>query len=944
MATRVHQLAKELAVKSTAIVSKCQAEGLPIKNHMSTLSVGLEATIREWFSEGEHLTTVEETERVDLNKVKVKKKAKKKAARELAAVEDAATDEDHDATPVVAAEIIVEGESEAAVEQAEITEKVAARKSAAEKKPKRIGPKERAAEQEEIPDQAGAEETVPEPLERVAEGSSIEPAAQEMEPKSVADKPAEVRPKPPQPFVPKPAELRGPTVVRVERPDVIRPAPPARPPRRSAVAASDASVPSDDGDAKGNGPLTAKRGRRRQTRLEGQGESADRAARRPKARSSRRHGRGVDLDIATGPYARGDRDVQERQERLAQASGALLHRRERRLARTDDTAANPMLAPVRIDKVNIKEPITVKDLSAAIGIRAGEIIGRLMAMNVMATANQVIDAAAAVVIALEFEVELIVEEKTLLLDDIENEFDGDIPENKLRPRPPVVAFLGHVDHGKTSLLDYIRRSTVADGEAGGITQHIGSYLYDDGKRRVTFLDTPGHEAFTAMRARGANMTDIVVLVVAADDGVMVQTEEAINHANAAGVPMLVALNKTDLPNADENRVFGQLAEKGLVPTEWGGNTEVVKTSAITGEGIEDLVEHLDYVAELLHLQADPDGPATGWVIESEMNIGQGAVSRLLVKQGTLKPGDVIVTGSVYGRVRTINDATGKAIKEAGPSMPIVVTGLSEVPNAGDRFFAINDISKAAQVAAEQHTRQRERTLARRSQVTLENLFSEIKAGELKELNVILKADMQGSVDVLQNSLVEMNTDEVAVRILHSAVGGISESDVLLAEASNAVIIGFQVVADDRAKALAEKGGVEIRSYRVIYQISEDIKHALEGMLAPRVEEKVLGSADVRDIFRVSRIGVIAGCYVTDGVMRRSAKVRLIRDGIIVRDGLTVESLRRIKDDASEVRNGLECGIKLAGFDDIKVGDKIAAYEMIEISRTLASSGAEAAGR
>ena len=929
MAKRVHQLAKELGVKSTAIVAKCQAESLDIKNHMSTLSAGLEATIREWFSEGEHLTTVEETERVDLAKVKVKKKVKRVKKTKMEAEQaDAGEPGEAEAAPAavaVAAVMEAAGEPEAEGEAV-----AAALDEPAEEKPKRVSPKE-------LAEGEAAEET------ETPEEPSIEPAAAKTEPEVVAEKPAEVvPPEPPKPFVPKPAKLQGPTVIRVERPDVIRPAPP-RAPRKTTIQPAAADAPVGDGSvAKGKDGKDGKRGRKRQTRLGGQ--ETDWGARRPKTKTSRRSARGGEVEVLGAPHEPGNLDLQERQARLAQASGAMLHQRERRLARRDkDGKMVPITAPRRIEAATIKEPVTIRDLSAVIGIRSGEIMAKLMGMGIMAAVNQPIDTEAAVMISLEFGVELNVEAKRLLLDELQSKFDEEVPEDKLRPRPPVAAFLGHVDHGKTSLLDHIRRSTVANGEAGGITQHIGSYLYDDGKRRVTFLDTPGHAAFTAMRARGADMTDIVVLVVAADDGVMPQTAEAINHANAAGVPMLVAMNKIDLPNTDENRVLGELAEKGLVPTEWGGTTEVVRTSATTGEGLTDLVEHLDYVAELLNLRAQEDGPATGWVVESEMTIGQGAVSRMLMKQGTLKPGDVIVSGSVYGRVRTIKDATGKAIKQAGPSMPIEVTGVNEVPTAGNRFFVVDDISKAAEIAAEQRSREREVSLAQRRNVTLENLFSEIKAGELKELNVIVKADVQGSVDVLQNSVVEMNTEEVAVRILHSAVGGISESDVLLAEASNAIIIGFQVVADDRARSLAETSGVEIRLYRVIYQISDDIKQALEGMLTPRLEEKMLGSVEVRNTFRISRIGVIAGCYVTDGLIPRSSKVRLIRDSIVVRDGLTLESLRRVKDDVSEVRNGFECGLKLAGFDDIQVGDKIEAYEMIEISRTLASSGAETGG-
>jgi len=736
--------------------------------------------------------------------------------------------------------------------------------------------------------------------------------------------------------VPAPAKLMGPQVIRVEEPEKIR-KPPSRPSRVTLKDLMPTPLePVSDDKTSSKVKTSGKKGRRRS--VLGEEEKGEKEVRRSKSRGQRRSGRGHELTTLTEPHEWGDRDWQERQERLAQASSGKLSGRARRLARDDERTGSrgAQKEPLKIEQATVKEPIFIKELSAAIGVRANEIIAKLVEMGTMATITQSIEAEMAQMVALEFGVELTVEEKKLLLDELQETFDQEVSEAELETRPPVVAFLGHVDHGKTSLLDQIRKSSVASGEAGGITQHIGSYLYDDGKRRVTFLDTPGHKAFTAMRARGAHMTDIVVLVVAADDGVMPQTEEAISHAQAAEVPIVVALNKMDLPSVDENKVLGQLAEKGLVPAEWGGETEVVRTSATTGEGITDLIEHLDYVAELHHLKSKGTGAATGWVVESEMTTGQGAVARLLLKQGRLKPGDVLVSGSTYGRVRTIEDGLGHEISEAGPSMPVVVTGLDEVPTAGDRFFVVGDISLASEIADEQRVRQREKTLAQRRQVTLENLFTEIAAGKLRELNVILKADVQGSVDVLRDSVTELNTSEVAVRILHAAVGGIMESDVLLAEASNAIIIGFQVAADDVARQLAETKGVEIRLYRVIYNVTEDIRQALEGMLSPEIEEKQLGRVEVRDTFKVSRFGTIAGCYVTEGVIRRSSKVRLIRDNIVINDNMSIHSMRRVKEDITESRAGFECGIKLADYDDVKIGDIIEAFEMVEVSRTLAS--------
>ncbi|MBN2378087.1 MAG: translation initiation factor IF-2 [Sedimentisphaerales bacterium] len=989
MARRVHQLAKELGVKSTAIVAKCQAEGLSIKNHMSTLSAGLEATIREWFTEGGESLTVETTESVDLAKVRTKKtrKRKKKSDSEevsttegevaVAELPTAATVAEEVSEPVeVEAAVAKVGQevdgfvAETAVEEAPAAKvkskmKVKAKAKSKLSKPKRKSPKDLA----EVEDGgiAAAEEAAGEaaPASGASKSVAEVTGAEELQAEKGAREAAaevgdEEEQKPEQPrmapgfshpsikrkvkkigkvdHVPEPAKLSGPQVVRVERPDVLpeyigRGTP--RPPRKDKATGEKTS----DKDLQNFGSVSVGKGKKgsRHASLDDMEKPIRSVGKRSKSRTGRR-GRGSeagDLQIGTA-HQRGDRDLQERQARLAAAGAGKLASRARRMAKDEErsTSQGSTRQVVRIEKATVKEPITVKDLSGAIGVRAAEIMSKLMQMGVMATVNQIIDTEAAEAVALELGVELTVEAKVLLLDQLREEVDKEVVEEQLQARPPVVAFLGHVDHGKTSLLDQIRKSSVASGEAGGITQHIGSYLYDDGERRVAFLDTPGHKAFTAMRARGANMTDIVVLVVAADDGVMPQTEEAISHAKAAGVPIVVALNKIDLPDVDVNRVFGQLAEHDLVPTEWGGDTEVVKTSATTGEGISDLIEHLDYVAELRQLKAPVECSATGWVVESEMAIGRGVVARLLVKQGTLKTGDIIVSGSSHGRVRSMTGSNNQSMKQAGPATPVEITGLDEVPVSGDRFFVVESIPRAAEIADEQRSTQREKILARRRLVTLENLFTEIAAGEIRELNVIVKADVQGSVDVLCKSITEMNTSEVAVRILHSAVGGISESDVLLAEASNAIIIGFQVVADEHARSLADAKGVQIRHYRVIYNISDDIKQALEGMLKPRIEEKQLGRVEIRQVFKISRLGSIAGCYVTEGVIQRSSKMRLVREGIVLRNDMTIQSLKRHKDDISEARNGFECGIKLNGFDDLKEGDMLEAYEMVEISRKL----------
>jgi len=625
------------------------------------------------------------------------------------------------------------------------------------------------------------------------------------------------------------------------------------------------------------------------------------------------------------------RDIEERQARLDAARGEGLRLRPmRKIATKSD---REVATTARPKKVVLSEPITVKDLSATLAIKSADIISKLMQQGVMATANQAISSDVAELVALEFGTELVAERKSRLQERIRAEFEQRQKKN-LKKRSVVATMLGHVDHGKTSLLDKIRSTQTAASEAGGITQHIGAseVTWDD--KKVTFLDTPGHEAFTAMRARGANITDVVVLVVAADDGVMPQTIEAIHHAKAADVPVIVALNKIDLPAHDINRVYSQLAEQELTPVEWGGKTEVVKTSAITGEGIDDLLEHLDYIAELLELKADDTIPATGWVIEAKMSAQQGPVATLLVQEGQLRKGNVVLAGGAFGRVKMLKNSYGKTTKTATSSMPVEITGLNDVPQAGDRFYCLSDINKAKAAAEEDQILSRENTLAKRTQVTLDNLFSEIEAGNVKDLNVIIRADVQGSVDVLTKYLSELSTDEVKIKILHAAPGGITEGDVVLAEASNAIIIGFNVVSEEHVAKIAEAKGVEIRLYNVIYRITEDLQKSMEGLLEPEETERSLGRAVVRAVFKISRVGTVAGCYVSSGMVDKNAKVRLIRDNIVIRDSLNIETLKHFKDDVREVKAGLECGIKIAGFDDIKVDDVFDFYDIVKVARTL----------
>jgi translation initiation factor IF-2 len=892
--TRVHLLARELGVKSKAIVEKCQAEGLDIKNHMSTISAGLAATIREWFSEGEHSTTVETAKRVDLKKVRVKKKPKK--------VEPEAEIEEK-VEPEVGGDV--------AVAEAEVIAP-----AAEETPPEAVEPATEAVKELE-PAEAVEVEAEAEPIKaKTKKTKAAKKVAAKPEPPA---EPERILPAGPMLEKPEPAKLTGPRVVRVESIEPIEERPRRRGPSKPSRSRFDQPIsePLMPQAIDAPGATKGKKGRDRTRGRRKDQPATDTGVKKPKLATSGRRMRA--------------RDLQDRQARLAAARGESLRSKPAR--RIESRKSGEAVAVERPEKAMVSEPITVKDLSAAIMAKTGEIIGKLMQQGVMATANQVIATDVAELVALEFGTELIVERKRLLQDQIEEELK-ELERKNLKKRPPVVTMLGHVDHGKTSLLDRIRSTSVASGEAGGITQHIGASLVEWKNKKVTFLDTPGHEAFTAMRARGANMTDVVVLVVAADDGLMPQTIEAIHHAKAANVSILVALNKIDLPGVDINRVYGQLAEHELTPTEWGGNTEIVKTSAVTGEGIEDLIEHLDYLAELKDFKADIDVPANGWVIEAKMTTTQGIVATLLVKEGKLSKGDVILAGAGFGRVRTVKDSNGRSIKSATSSMAVEITGLSDAPQAGDKFFCVADLNKAKSAAEQNRAQAREQSLSRRSLVTLDNLFSQIEAGNIKELNLIIRADVQGSVDVLMKYLTDLSTDEIKIKILHAAVGGVTEGDVVLAEASGAIIIGFNVVPDERVREIADDKGVDIRLYNIIYRITEDLRDAMLGMLEPELQEKQLGRLVVRNTFKVSSLGTIAGCYVDNGIIQKKAKLRLIRDSIVIKDNCTIESLKHFKDDAREVKAGLECGVKIAGYDDIKIDDVFEAYEIIEVARTL----------
>jgi translation initiation factor IF-2 len=583
--------------------------------------------------------------------------------------------------------------------------------------------------------------------------------------------------------------------------------------------------------------------------------------------------------------------------------------------------------------IKISEVITVGDLSREMGVKAGDVIKKLMTMGMMATINQVLDADTATLIASEFDHQV----ENVAFDEesaLEVEHAVDEEEAALQPRPPVITIMGHVDHGKTSLLDAIRSANVTAQEHGGITQHIGAYHVQVDGRSVTFLDTPGHEAFTAMRARGAKVTDIVVLVVAADDGVMPQTVEAINHARAAEVPIVVAVNKMDRPDADLERVKRGLAEYGLAAEDWGGDTVFAPVSARTHEGIPHLLEMLLLQADILELKANPGKLARGTIVEAKLDRGRGSVATVLVQEGTLHVGDAFVCGVFHGKVRAMIDDHGRKVDVAPPSFPIEILGLQGVPQAGDAFVAVADESKARQVAEFRQTKQRETELVKSSKVSLEELYDQIKTGDVKELRVVLKADVQGSVEAISEALGRMSNNEVKLRVIHGSVGGITESDIMLAAASNAIVIGFNVRPESKGAALASREGVDVRLYTIIYEVVADIRAAMEGLLEPTFREQVHGRVEIRQTFNIQGVGTIAGCYVTEGKVQRGYLIRLTRDQVVVHEG-KLASLKRFKDDVREVAAGYECGLSIEGFQDIKQGDVIEAYERVPVVRRIA---------
>ncbi|MDP7070308.1 MAG: translation initiation factor IF-2 [Phycisphaerales bacterium] len=880
---RVHQIAKELGVTSKDVVAKCSEEGVPnITNHMSAISIGLAATIREWFGgDNGGGTAVQTAAPVDVKqaRAKAKKKATKRTGKATKTVEP----------PEPPAE-------------AETPEEVAP--------PKPKGP----------PPSASRGTGVIEPPARRPSSTPEPPAAPAVP--NEPSRPEVVTPLGRKLDEPKKTTLAGPKVIRVEQPENIRAPRPKGPP--CGGPGGPPGGPGLGGPPPAEAPDRGRANRRNRRR-------SGAADNRPDNKT------GKQQHSSGGQRNWREQDLREREQRLSRSGGYFRSvRRDSAKKASGPTGAKAKSIVDQGGSITLSEPITIKALSAASGVKTRNILRWLMDEEHEATINSTLDRDVAMECMLSFGVELEVIEAKTAEDKIAESFsDRDMKDE--RPRSPVVTILGHVDHGKTTLLDGIRNANVAEGEAGGITQATSAFrvpvTVGNDDHIVTFIDTPGHEAFTEMRARGAKVTDIVVLVVAADDGVMPQTIESISHAKAAGVPIVVALNKIDKPEATDSniqRILGQLAEHELNPVDWGGDTEVVRMAAVKGEGIQDLLEILDLQAQLLELTADFDGPAEGTVLEARLEEGRGAVASILVQQGKLKKGDYLVAGRGYGRARDIVGDRGDRIAEAFPSFPVTISGLGEVPDAGDRVFVVKNQRAAEAAAKERIAAERERSLAR-ERVTLDNILDHMTEAGKKELPIILKADVQGSVETITASLAKMTNDEVRVMVKHAAVGGISESDISLAEACGAIVVGFNVTATGKVRRMAEDNGVDIRYYDVIYDITDDVEKAILGMLEPEHRIEILGQAEVREVFRITKVGMVAGCYVTSGNIKRNALIRVTRDEIVIENDRKLSQLKRFKDDAKEVRSGQECGMLIDGYDDIKEGDVLECYVTHEVT-------------
>lgn len=892
---RVHILAKELNVPSKIIIKKCSDEGIDtVKNHMSTLSAGLHATIREWFSEGSHSTTIETAERVDLKKARVKKTRKKSASSKS------------DSSQTVSATAI----ADAPPDQTVTIEKIESAPPAQQQTSSTVTePTDSTVEVEKLP----AKKTTT-PRAKPINASIKDKSADLKQPvkKKPADPKKPVTPAGPQ-NVPAAAKLKGPRVVRYEAPDYSKLSGPKSPAPRVKTPDSTVDKPSRTPTSPGE-------------------KKPDQEASKRKSKFSTRRAAGRLADVGEKLAEWRNLDLAERKERLAGATGRKIHRRQT-VQSQNESGKSTTLDHI---KFVVHEPIRIKEFCAETGINFMQLFRVLKNDHgILANINMNLQTDTAQLLALHYNIELEVIQAKTALDKIEEEFAQRERKN-LQSRPPVVAILGHVDHGKTSLLDAIRKTQVAASEDGGITQHISSYHVETKHGAVTFLDTPGHEAFTAMRERGAQITDVVVLVVAADDGIMPQTIEAIHHAQSAKVPVVVALNKIDLGDQNKLKIYGQLSEHNLTPSgDWGGETDVIPTSATTKEGVSELVEHLAELSSILELKSDPTLPAMGTVIEAETKLGVGSVIHLLVQEGTLRVGDFAVCGNAFGKVRALKSDQGKNKQEAGPSIPIEIWGLNDVPTSGDKLFVVENLQRAKMIATEVKQRRIENSRMQSRKVnTLEEMFKQRDSLAVPELNVIIKADVDGSIAALNQSLADFPSEEVRLSIRHTAVGSVNDSDVLLSATSKGIIIAYRVEIPTSVRRLADQHGVDIRPYRVIYNVVDDIRKALSGLLAPEERVETRGKAEIRQVFRITKAGMVAGSFVTEGLMDRNCLAKVVRDGVVVRENCKFASLKHFKDDVKEVRQGLECGIRLEGFDDVHVGDIIETYEIVKIARTL----------
>jgi len=888
---RVYELAKELNLESKKLVEKLQAGGLNIKNYMSTLDEETVLQAREVVSGG--VSQVVEEKRIKPTVIRRRKKIVKVEPKIPVAEEEEKPKEKEIEPP----------EPEATVEEAEPERDTAVEKPSEDKV---VGEKE-------LP----AEERPPEPAPEVKPESKKEAVSPEKVPK--AEIPPKKAAKPPVKAKVKPKKakkkkmeqpariIKGPEegplsdilAKQVEKKKVEPRAPVPKPP-----------TPFDRGEepvvkAKEAKPSKKKKGKKKL-------EAGEIESRKPFRRVKKAVYERSDLYDGRASMRKGKKAARKPQE------GA------KKQKRTEITVPKAIKRRIRVP-----EFVTVAELAKAMGTKGVDLIKNLMGQGITANVNRPLDFETAAVVADDFgyELELDSFQEEQLIAEAE-----DRPED-LMQRPPVVTIMGHVDHGKTSLLDYIRQSNIIGGESGGITQHIGAYYVEADRGDIVFLDTPGHEAFTAMRARGASITDLIILVVAADDGVMPQTKEAINHARAANIPILVAINKIDKAGANSEKVMRELADLDLAPEEWGGETIFGQVSAKTGDGIDELLSLILLQSEMLELKGNPSKTARGSVVEAKLDRSKGPVATVLIRNGTLKQSEFFICGEHYGRVRAMHNHKGKKLLSGGPSVPVEVYGISGVPMAGDEFIVVKDEKTAKQVIDNRRERSRKQTVTKRGLVSLEDLFERIKEGEVKELNIVLKTDVQGSLEALNESLVKQSTEEVKLNVLHSATGAISESDVMLASASGAIIIGFNVRANPRVSGIAEKEKVDIRYYNVIYDAINDIRLAMTGLLEPVFKEEIIGRADIKEIFRIPKVGAIAGCQVTDGHVERNVNARLLRDDVVVFDG-KIGSLRRFKEDVREVQSGYECGIGLENFDDIKPGDVFEVYRMKQLEAEL----------